>query len=65
MELETTIRVTTDKELKHSVMKEVMEITEGLNLDDMLAIDEYIMNRIDNQKILWYNVNVIKMNRSS
>ena len=48
MELETTIRVTTDKELKHSVMKEVMEITEGLNLDDMLAIDEYIMNRIDN-----------------
>lgn len=48
MELETTIQVTTDKELKHSVMKEVMEITEGLNLDDMLAIDEYIMNRIDN-----------------
>lgn len=48
MELETTIRVTTDKELKHSVMKEVMEITEGLNLDDMLAIDEYIMNQIDN-----------------
>lgn len=48
MELETTIRVTTDKKLKHSVMKEVMEITEGLNLDDMLAIDEYIMNRIDN-----------------
>lgn len=48
MELETIIRVTTDKELKHSVMKEVMEITEGLNLDDMLAIDEYIMNQIDN-----------------
>ena len=48
MELETTIRVTTDKELKHSVMKEVMEITEGLDLDDMLAIDEYIMNQIDN-----------------
>lgn len=48
MELETTIRITTDKELKHSVMKEVMEITEGLNLDDMLAIDEYIMNQIDN-----------------
>ena len=48
MELETTIRVTTDKELKHSVMKEVMEITEGLNLDDMLAIDEYIMSQIDN-----------------
>ena len=47
MELETTIRGTTDKKLKHSVMKEVMEITEGLNLDDMLAIDEYIMNRID------------------
>lgn len=48
MELETTIRITTDKELKHSVMKEVMEITEELNLDDMLAIDEYIMNQIDN-----------------
>lgn len=48
MELETTIRVTTDKELKYSVMKEVMEITEGLDLDDMLAIDEYIMNQIDN-----------------
>ena len=48
MELETTIRITTDKELKYSVMKEVMEITEGLDLDDMLAIDEYIMNQIDN-----------------
>ena len=48
LELVTTIRVTTDKELKHSVMKEVMEITEGLDLDDMLAIDEYIMNQIDN-----------------
>ena len=48
MELETTIRITTDKELKYSVMKEVMEITEGLDLDDMLAIDEYIMSQIDN-----------------
>ena len=48
MELETAIRDTTEKGLKHSVMKEVMEITEGLNLDDMLAIDEYIMSQIDN-----------------
>lgn len=48
MGLETTIRITTDKELKYSVMKEVMEITEELDLDDMLAIDEYIMSQIDN-----------------
>ena len=48
MELETTIRITTNEEVKYTSMKEVMEITEDLDLDDMLAIDEYIMNQIDN-----------------
>ena len=48
MELETTIRITTDEETKYTSMKEVMEIAQDLDLDDMLAIDEYIMNQIDN-----------------
>lgn len=48
MELETTIRITTNEEAKYTSMKEVMEITEDLDLDDMLAIDEYIMSQIDN-----------------
>ena len=48
MELETTIRITTDEETKYTSMKEVMGIAQDLDLDDMLAIDEYIMNQIDN-----------------
>ena len=28
---------------------------------EMLEIDEYIMNQIDNWKNFWYNKNVIKM----
>ena len=48
MELETTIRITADKEIKRKAMKEVIQITDELSLEDMLEIDEYIMNQIDN-----------------
>lgn len=48
MELETTIRIVTDKEVKAAAMQEVIEITDNLTLDDMLEIDEYIMTQIDN-----------------
>ena len=48
MELETTIKIVTDKEVKAAAMQEVIEITDNLTLDDMLEIDEYIMTQIDN-----------------
>ena len=48
MELETTIRIVTDKEVKAAAMQEVIEITDNLTLEDMLEIDEYIMTHIDN-----------------
>lgn len=48
MELETTIRIVTDKEVKAAAMHEVIEITDNLTLEDMLEIDEYIMAQIDN-----------------
>lgn len=48
MELETTIRITADKEIKRKAMEEVIQITDELSLEDMLEIDEYIMNQIDN-----------------
>lgn len=48
MELETTIRIVTDKEVKAAAMQEVIEITDNLTLEDMLEIDEYIMEQIDN-----------------
>lgn len=48
MELETTIRIVTDKEVKAAAMQEVIEITDNLILEDMLEIDEYIMTQIDN-----------------
>ncbi len=48
MELETTIRIVTDKEVKTAAMQEVIEITDNLTLEDMLEIDEYIMAQIDN-----------------
>lgn len=48
MELETTIRIVTDKEVKAAAMQEVIEITDNLTLEDMLEIDEYIMTQIDN-----------------
>lgn len=48
MELETTIRIVTDKEVKAAAMQEVIEITNNLTLEDMLEIDEYIMTQIDN-----------------
>ena len=48
MELETTIRIVTDKEVKAAAIQEVIEITDNLTLDDMLEIDEYIMTQIDN-----------------
>lgn len=48
MELETTIRIITDKEVKAAAMQEVIEITDNLTLEDMLEIDEYIMTQIDN-----------------
>lgn len=48
MELETTIRIVTDKEIKTAAMQEVIEITDNLTLEDMLEIDEYIMTQIDN-----------------
>ena len=48
MELETTIRIVTDKEVKAAAMQEVIEITDNLTRDDMLEIDEYIMTQIDN-----------------
>lgn len=48
MELETTIRIVTDKEVKTAAMQEVIEITDNLTLEDMLEIDEYIMTQIDN-----------------
>ena len=48
MELETTIRIVTDKEVKATAMQEVIEITDNLTLEDMLEIDEYIMTQIDN-----------------
>ena len=48
MELESTIRIVTDKEVKAAAMQEVIEITDNLTLDDMLEIDEYIMTQIDN-----------------
>ena len=48
MELETTIRIATDKEVKAAAMQEVIEITDNLTLEDMLEIDEYIMTQIDN-----------------
>jgi hypothetical protein len=48
MELETTIRIVTDKEVKAAAMQEVIEITDNLTLEDMLEIDEYIMAQIDN-----------------
>ena len=50
MELETTIRIVTDKDVKAAAMQEVIEITDNLTLEDMLEIDEYIMTQIDNQK---------------
>ena len=48
MELETTIRIVTDKEVKAAAMQEVIEITDNLTLGDMLEIDECIMTQIDN-----------------
>lgn len=48
MELETTIRIVTDKEVKAAAMQEVIEMTDNLTLEDMLEIDEYIMTQIDN-----------------
>lgn len=48
MELETTIRIVTDKEVKAAAIQEVIEITDNLTLEDMLEIDEYIMTQIDN-----------------
>ena len=48
MELETTIRIVTDKEVKAAAMQEVIEITDNLTLEDMLEIDECIMTQIDN-----------------
>lgn len=48
MELETTIRIVTDKKVKAAAMQEVIEITDNLTLEDMLEIDEYIMAQIDN-----------------
>lgn len=48
MELETTIRIVTDKKVKAAAMQEVIEITDNLTLEDMLEIDEYIMTQIDN-----------------
>ena len=48
MELETTIRIITDKEVKAAAMQEVIEITDNLTLEDILEIDEYIMTQIDN-----------------
>ena len=48
MELETSIRIVTDKEVKAAAMQEVIEITDNLTLEDMLEIDEYIMTQIDN-----------------
>ena len=48
MELETTIRIVTDKEVKAAAMQEVIEMTDNLTLEDMLEIDEYIMAQIDN-----------------
>lgn len=48
MELETTIRIVTDKEVKAAAMQEVIEMTDSLTLEDMLEIDEYIMTQIDN-----------------
>lgn len=48
MELETTIRIVTDKEVKAAAMQEVIEITDNLTFEDMLEIDEYIMAQIDN-----------------
>lgn len=48
MELETTIRIVTNKEVKAAAMQEVIEITDNLTLEDMLEIDEYIMTQIDN-----------------
>lgn len=48
MELETTIRIITDKEVKAAAIQEVIEITDNLTLEDMLEIDEYIMTQIDN-----------------
>ena len=48
MELETTISITADKEIKLKAMEEVIQITDELSLEDMLEIDEYIMNQIDN-----------------
>ena len=48
MELETTIRIVTDKEVKAAAMQEVIEITDNLTLEDLLEIDEYIMTQIDN-----------------
>lgn len=48
MELETTIRIVTDKEVKAAAMQEVIEITDNLTLEDILEIDEYIMAQIDN-----------------
>ena len=48
MELETTIRITADKEIKRKAIEEVIQITDELSLEDMLEIDEYIMNQIDN-----------------
>ena len=48
MELETTIRIVTDREVKTAAIQEVIEITDNLTLEDMLEIDEYIMAQIDN-----------------
>ena len=48
MDLETTIRIVTYKEVKAAAMQEVIEITDNLTLEDMLEIDEYIMAQIDN-----------------
>lgn len=48
MTLESTIRITADKEIKRKAMEEVIQITDELSLEDMLEIDEYIMNQIDN-----------------
>lgn len=48
MELETTIRIVTDKEVKAAAIQEVIEITDNLTLEDILEIDEYIMTQIDN-----------------
>ena len=48
MTVESTIRITADKEIKRKAMEEVIQITDELSLEDMLEIDEYIMNQIDN-----------------